>query len=158
LFATPGEGTEGAADPPRRAPQADASAPALAACDLRAAVRDLVELEITAETTAAEANAATRRLTALGSSTLGVVRYSGLHPWERHPDGDELLHALEGAVDIAILGDEGPVLATVRAGSIFVCPRGLWHRPIPRPAVTLLFATPGATTEVSFAEDPRSGA
>jgi len=158
LFATPGEGTEGSADPPRRLPQADASAPALAACDLRAAVRDLVELKITPETTAAEADAAVRPLTKLGQCTLGVVRYSGLHPWERHPDGDELLHVLDGAVDLTILGDEGPVHATLPAGSIFVCPRGLWHRPLPRPAATLLFATPGATTEASFAEDPRRDA
>jgi quercetin dioxygenase-like cupin family protein len=157
LFATPGAGTEhsGADDPRGQRRGRRSSAPALLAHDLHAVLRDLPELRITAETTDEEAHAAMRPLTTLGPCTLGVVRYSGLHPWERHPGGDELLHALAGAVDITVLTDDGPRQTTLRAGSIFVCPRGLWHRPIPRPAVTLLFGTPAATTEVSFADDPR---
>jgi hypothetical protein len=42
----------------------------------------------------------------------------------------------------------------VGAGSIFVVPQGLWHRPVARAAATLLSATP-KPTEVSCAEDPR---
>lgn len=168
LFATPGAGTEhsSAADPRRRGrrlsprrgragARARRGQPALVAHDLRAALHGLPELTITAKTTAAEADAAVRTLTALGPCTLGVMRFSGRSPWERHPDGDELLHALEGAVDVTVLTDEGAVQTTVRAGSVFVCPRGLWHRQRPRPAVTMLFGTPSATTEVSFADDPR---
>lgn len=166
LFATPGEGMEHSADPRRegrdRVPEADAfgtgrgaGAAALVAHDLGAATRGLVPLSITAATTAEEAEAAVRRITSLDGSVVGVMRFSGLTPWERHPDGDEMLHPLEGDVEVTVLTDDGPARVNVRAGSIFVCPRGLWHRQLPRRAVTELFATPAETTEVSWADDPR---
>src|SRR5207247_361399 len=99
--------------------------------------------------------AAVRLLASLNRCTLGVTRYSGRTPWERHPDGDELLHPLEGEVDVTVLTDGGPAHVTVRAGSVFVCPRGLWHRQLARPAVTMFFGPPEKTTEISWAEDPR---
>lgn len=75
---------------------------------------------------------------------------------ERHPDGDELLQVLEGEVDVTVLTEEGePVRATVAAGSVFVVPRGLWHRQLAQSAAALLFATPAETTQHSWAEDPR---
>lgn len=167
LFATPGEGTEAseAEEPPRRnrgrrsAPRGSRTgrrpAPALVAHDLDSALRGLPELPITSSTTAADVDASARNLARLGPCTLGVMRFSGLTPWERHPDGDELLHPLAGAIDVTVLTDDGPVHRRVEAGSVFVCPRGLWHRQRPQPAVTLLYGTPSETTEVSFAEDPR---
>ena len=161
LFATPGEGTEHSdAKEPRRAGRGRAGAgrrrPALVAHDLRAALSGLPELAIASSTTAEEAAAAVRPIASLDQCTLGVMRYSGLTPWERHPDGDELLHPLEGEVDVTLLTDSGPTHVTVRAGSVFVCPRGLWHRQLPRPAVTMFFGTPTENEEVSWAEDPRS--
>ena len=81
--------------------------------------------------------------------------YSGLTPWERHPDGDELLHTLEGEVEVTLLRDGGPTKTRVRAGSMFVVPRGLWHRQIARAAVMQWGATPGRT-EHSTAKDPRA--
>jgi Mannose-6-phosphate isomerase len=87
--------------------------------------------------------------------TLGVVRFSGETPWERHPDGDELLYILDGEISVTILTDGGPVRATVSAGSIFVVPRDLWHRQLAQTGATLLFATPTEKTENSWAEDPR---
>ncbi len=160
LFATPGEGTEHSdAKEPRRTGRSRASspeAPALVAHDLRAALSGLPELAIASSTTAEEAAAAVRPIASLDQCTLGVMRYSGLTPWERHPDGDELLHPLEGEVDVTLLTDSGPTHVTVRAGSVFVCPRGLWHRQLPRPAVTMFFGTPTENEEVSWAEDPRS--
>ena len=159
LFATPGEGTEHSdAQEPRRTGRSRASGPearALVAHDLRAALSGLPELAIASSTTAEEAAAAVRPIASLDQCTLGVMRYSGLTPWERHPDGDELLHPLEGEVDVTLLTDSGPTHVTVRAGSIFVCPRGLWHRQLPRPAVTMFFGTPTENEEVSWAEDPR---
>jgi quercetin dioxygenase-like cupin family protein len=123
--------------------------------DVRAALDDLPELAITSRTTEEDAAVAMRTLTPFNQCTLGAVRFSGQTPWERHPDGDELLHVLEGEVEVTILTDGGPVHATVRAGSVFIVPRGLWHRQLARLAVALLFATPTETTESSWAEDPR---
>lgn len=160
FFATPGEGTIGsdAAVPP--AAHHAAARPGkveLVAHDLQRALSGLPELAISADTTAEEADAATRSITALGPCTLGVMRYSGRTPWERHPDGDELLHVLEGAVDVTILTDDGSRQVSLDAGSVFVCPKGLWHRQLPRPLVTMLYGTPTRNGEASFADDPRVG-
>ena len=117
--------------------------PQIAAHDLRDAVKGLPQLEL-------------RRLGALDRATIGVFRFTGQAPWERHPDGDELLHVLEGDVDLTVLTDDGPRQVPIGAGEVFVCPRGLWHRQRSKTGATILFATPTATSEASWAEDPRS--
>src|SRR5215510_12113947 len=122
--------------------------------NLRAALSGLPTLTITSRTTAEEADAAVREFGSLNQCTLSLMRYSGQPPWERHPKGDELLHVLEGEIDVTVLSEEGPMQVPVRAGSVFVVPRGLWHRPVARSGVTLFSATP-RPTEVSFATDPR---
>jgi quercetin dioxygenase-like cupin family protein len=75
-------------------------------------------------------------------------------PWERHPDGDELVHVFEGELDVILLPPQGRVEVTVPAGSVFIVPRGVWHRSRPRGVVSMLFATPTKNGEFSFAEDP----
>lgn len=166
LSLTPGEGTinSTAADPRtdqtiagRRHDLADAPPPtSTIACDLPAALRDLRTVAITRDTTEAEANAAVREIGRLEDRLLGVMRFSGTTPWERHPDGDEFLHVLDGEVAVTVLTDDGPVDVAVPAGSVFVCPRGLWHRQTPKVAATVFFATPTATSEASWADDPRN--
>lgn len=137
---------------------ADVAQPQLIAHDVAAALTDLGELNVVPGTTEAEAFAAVRELAAFNQCMLGLTRFSGRSPWERHPDGDEFLHVLEGEVDFTILTDERPVQLTVCAGSVFVCPRGLWHRQYSRSGATLLFATAPKGSEISWAEDPRSEA
>ena len=156
LFATPGEGIEHApADDPRLG-DTRADVPPLPAHHLPTLLSDLPSVAISAKTTRAEADAAVRTLTWLDDKHLvGVMRFSGLTPWERHPDGDELLHALDSAIDVTVLADDGPVVVHVPSGGVFVCPRGLWHRQLPRDTVTELFLTPAKTSQVSFADDPR---
>jgi PhnB protein len=165
LYMTPGEGTENsrAKDPRGNAPGKRARAtgkrgtlPRLDAHDLRAALREVPHLTITESTTGEEADAAVRTVAKLDQLTFGVMSYSGLTPWERHPDGDELLYALDGEVEVTVLTDDGPVRETIRKGSAFVCPRGLWHRQLARKSVSMLYGTATETSEVSFAEDPRS--
>jgi mannose-6-phosphate isomerase-like protein (cupin superfamily) len=123
--------------------------------DIRAALKDLPLLTITASTTEQDAMAAERKLASLNQGIVGLVRYLGQPPWERHPGGDEMLHILEGEVDLTILTDGGSVHEVARAGSVCVVPRGLWHRTLAREAVTLLYMTPAEGNEHSFAEDPR---
>jgi quercetin dioxygenase-like cupin family protein len=97
--------------------------------------------------------AAVRVLGSLNQCTLGVTCFSGLTPWERHPDGDELLYVVRGAVEVTVLSDERSVSVHVPAGSVFVVPRNLWHRQHAADRTSLLFAT--GATDVSWAEDPR---
>ena len=99
--------------------------------------------------------AAFPRLASFNDGAVYVGRFAGETPWERHPGADELLHVLEGATDITVLTAAGAIRTRVTAGSAFVVPRGLWHRQLALPSVTLLTATPDAS-EVSFADDPRT--
>jgi quercetin dioxygenase-like cupin family protein len=159
LSATPSGTRVSDADDPRAGmdPASESSGdepPALEARNVRAVLGGLPELRIGAGTTAADADAAFGLLARLDRCDVHVGRFYGQSPWERHANGDELLHVLEGEVDLTVLTDTGPVHRTLRAGSIFVCPRGLWHRQLARDGVTGIFATP-KPTDVSFADDPR---
>jgi PhnB protein len=123
--------------------------------DLRAALREVPHLNITSDTTGEDADAAVRNVAKIGNLTLGVMSYTGLTPWERHPDGDELLLALDGEVEVTTLTDDGPVTRNLRAGETFVCPQGLWHRQFAEKSVSMLYGTPIDTSEISMADDPR---
>jgi quercetin dioxygenase-like cupin family protein len=112
----------------------------------------LGELRISAETTEADASEAIRALGEFNGCTLGLVRFSGETPWERHAE-DELLHIIEGEVEVTILGAGTRVNGTARAGQALVVPRNCWHRQHARVTTTLLFVT--GTTDTSTAEDPR---
>ncbi len=162
LYLTPSN-TEGsrARDPRPKAdrvakrPVRKSTAAKLQEHDLRAALREVPHLTITDETTGADADAAVNRVAKIGNLTLGVMSYSGQTPWERHPDGDELLLALDGEVEVTALTDEGPVTRKLRAGEVFVCPQGLWHRQFAEKSVSMLYGTPIEHGAVSFADDPR---
>jgi mannose-6-phosphate isomerase-like protein (cupin superfamily) len=94
------------------------------------------------------------RLLPFNQCTIGVAREWPPH-WEMHPAGDELLHVLEGEVEVELLRKSGRRRrTTVRAGSFVVVPRGLWHRPIQRRPVVMLYVTPGEGTEATFEAEP----
>ena len=122
---------------------------------LQAALREVPHLNITEQTTGADAHAAVRNVAMLGNLTLGVMSYTGLTPWERHPGGDELLLALDGELEVTVLTDDGPVTRKLRAGEAFVCRQGLWHRQLAEKSVSMLYGTPIEHGEVSTADDPR---
>jgi len=122
--------------------------------DVMTELKDVPTLLVTRDTTEAEATAAVRAIGTFDSCLLGVTRFSGLSPWELHPDADELLYVVEGAVEVTVLVDEGPIVTAVPAGSVFVVPRGRWHRQHAGEHAGLLFAT--GATDISWADDPRS--
>ncbi len=83
-------------------------------------------------------------------------RFPGRSPWERHVDGDELFHVLDGEVEVTLLGEDDSTWVTLPEGSIFVIPSGTWHRADARSVVTLLTLRATDHGPVSFAEDPGS--
>jgi uncharacterized cupin superfamily protein len=114
----------------------------MAAHNLKAALEGLADLEF-------------KQIARFNKGSIGIFKTAaGTSPWERHPDDDEYLHVLEGEVDITVLADHGPARTTVAAGSVFIVPRGLWHRHTIKDRLVELFVTPGET-EHSTAEDPR---
>jgi PhnB protein len=162
LYLTPRRTEGSAAKDPRpkndrvaRRPVRRSTAAKLQEHDLRAALREVPHLNITADTTGGDADAAVRNVAKVGNLTLGVMSYTGQTPWERHPDGDELLLALDGEVEVTTLTDDGPVTRKLRAGEAFVCPRGFWHRQFAEKSVSMLYGTPIDTSEISVADDPR---
>jgi PhnB protein len=162
LYLTPRRTEGSSAKDPRpkservaRRPVRGSTAAKLQEHDLRAALREVPHLNITADTTGEDADAAVRHVAKIGNLTLGVMSYTGQTPWERHPDGDELLLALDGELDITTLTDDGAVTRKLRAGEAFVCPRGLWHRQFAEKSVSMLYGTPIDTSEISVADDPR---
>ncbi|MCC5903762.1 MAG: cupin domain-containing protein [Halomonas sp.] len=125
------------------------------AFDLRAALSTIGKLEISENTTAEEAGAAMKALSNFNQCMMGLVNFSGCTPWERHPD-DELLHILEGEVDVKLLlVDGGEQRVTLHAGSVFIVPANLWHNQYSRSGTKLLFVTSQEGNEESTAEDPR---
>jgi quercetin dioxygenase-like cupin family protein len=164
LFVTPWKGSEHSneEDPrPRRGRPSTKQAAAKvgtgtapAAHDLRGVLRGLKPLAISSSTTEEQADAAFSGLGSLNQCGLYLGSFSGMSPWECHDAGDELLHVLDGEVDITVLTEGGPFRTTSRSGSVFVCPRGLWHRQYSANGATVLSATP-QPTRISFAADPR---
>ena len=69
------------------------------------------------------------------------------HAGERHPDGDELLHLIEGNATVLIEWPEGEERIALAAGDSCIVPRGLWHRVLFDAPIRLLFATPGPNKE-----------
>ena len=80
----------------------------------------------------------------------------GPSPWEMHPDCDELLHVIDGEIDVEVLPMNGAEAswANVKGGAFLVVPRGCWHRQYIRTKSTEFYLTPGQTLH-SQAEDPR---
>ena len=106
------------------------------------------------ETTAEEAEAAFATLAAFREGGVFAGRFEGESPWERHRQGDELVHILAGETTLTILTGDGPQVLEMKAGMLTVVPQGCWHRFNAPDGVTVLTATP-QPTDHSTAEDPR---
>jgi mannose-6-phosphate isomerase-like protein (cupin superfamily) len=66
--------------------------------------------------------------------------------WEMHPEQDELLYLLKGAIDLFLRpdlesGDDESVLH-IRHGEACVVPKGIWHRQEVVDPCSILFLTP----------------
>ncbi len=106
------------------------------------------------ETPADEAAEAFATLAAFRDGGVFAGSFEGESAWERHPNGDELVHILSGETTLTILADDGPRVLTMKAGMLAVVPRGCWHRFHAPDGVTVLTVTP-QPTDHSTADDPR---
>ncbi len=79
----------------------------------------------------------------------------GPSPWEMHPDCEELLHVIEGEIEIEILPGEGPSSShIVSSGSFLIVPQGHWHRQTMTKRTKEFYLTPGQSLH-SGNQDPR---
>jgi mannose-6-phosphate isomerase-like protein (cupin superfamily) len=109
----------------------------------------------TRHTSEADAQAAFATLAPFRGGGIFAGSFSGESPWERHVNGDELVHILDGATTVTIIIDNEPRVFEMSAGMLVVVPQGCWHRFQSRDGVTVLTMTP-QPTEHTAKEDPRS--
>ena len=87
--------------------------------------------------------------------SFGTCDITGRNPgWEMHPDTDEFFYIIDGVAEITLLEEDGPHHHVARAGTSFVVPKGIWHKPEAPNGAKFIFYTPGESLQ-SDAEDPR---
>ena len=94
-------------------------------------------------------------LLGFNDNTVGACHISGVSPvWEMHPDTDEIFYILDGGFEITLLTASDTEHHQLEAGTMFVVPKGIWHKPAAPNGAKFIFHTPGTSLH-SEAEDPR---
>lgn len=77
--------------------------------------------------------------------TIGAPELTGdaPHDGEMHPDGDELLFLVSGAVSVRLELPDGVRTVELGAGDAVVIPQGTWHKVTLREPGQLVHITPG---------------
>ena len=89
------------------------------------------------------------------NTSFGACSVRGVSPgWEMHPDTDEFFYVIEGEVEMTLLDDSGPHHHVSPAGTSFVVPKGIWHKPGAPKGAKFIYHTPGQSM-TSEKEDPR---
>ena len=68
-----------------------------------------------------------------------VVKFKGEYPFHKHDTTDDFFYVLEGEM---VMDIEGEASKTVRAGELFVVPKGVVHRPRADAEVKVLLIEP----------------
>ena len=74
-----------------------------------------------------------------------IAHTRGEHVWHVHSDTDEFFLVLDGQFDIA-LRDPDERTVTLRAGDVFVVPKGVEHKPSSPGGAILMFEPTGTPT------------
>src|SRR5882762_86736 len=82
-----------------------------------------------------------RTIAQLNDSDVMVVKVKGEFVWHKHDDTDDFFLVLKGELDIQMRDRT----ITLRAGELFVVPKGVEHRPVARDEVHLLLIEPTGT-------------
>jgi mannose-6-phosphate isomerase-like protein (cupin superfamily) len=83
-----------------------------------------------------------------GGRLVMVSRYTDdWDTWEMHPAGDELVYALDGAVDVILDEEQGERVVELRGRAGCVVPRGVWHRGVVHVPGDVLHITRGEGTK-----------
>jgi mannose-6-phosphate isomerase-like protein (cupin superfamily) len=89
----------------------------------------------------------------LAGRLVGIFRYDAdWNSWEMHPEGDEIVVLLSGAVDLVLDAPGGERTVELRDRAAAVVPRGVWHTANVIAPAEALHITRGAGT----AHRPRS--
>jgi mannose-6-phosphate isomerase-like protein (cupin superfamily) len=72
-----------------------------------------------------------------------IITGDAPHNGELHPDGDEVLYLISGAVTVKLELPEGDAVVDLGAGDAVVVPQGVWHKITMREPGQLVHITPG---------------
>jgi mannose-6-phosphate isomerase-like protein (cupin superfamily) len=127
--------------------------------DLNAEFAKLTMLEgRTPTSTAAERQEAISRLVPYRDGAIFAAKFSGKGAWERHPQGDEIVHVVEGATTLHLITPEGREALALTAGMLVVVPQNAWHQFEAPDGVLLMTATPQPTEHLEQDVDDPKGA
>jgi mannose-6-phosphate isomerase-like protein (cupin superfamily) len=126
--------------------------------DLNDEFARLVMLEgRTPTTTAAARGEAISRLLPYRDGAIFAAKFSGKGAWERHPQGDEIVHIVEGETTLHLITAEGRQSLALKAGMLVVVPRNAWHQFEAPNGVSLMTTTPQPTENLEVdVDDPRT--
>lgn len=82
-----------------------------------------------------------------------LAKVAGEHVWHVHENTDEFFLVLDGTLDIALREDAGERVVTLPRGSVFVVPRGTFHKPSSVDGASLLLFEPTGTLTVGDKHD-----
>jgi mannose-6-phosphate isomerase-like protein (cupin superfamily) len=126
--------------------------------DLTAELAKLTMLpDRTPQTTGAERRGSSQRLAEYRDGAIFTTKFAGNGGWERHRNGEEIVHILDGETTVHLMTESGPETLELRAGMIAIVPQGAWHRFTTANGVTLMTVTPQPTDHPQVhVEDPRT--
>ena len=126
--------------------------------DLNAELAKLKMLrERTPQTTRAERQGSSAQLTPYRDGAIFTTKFAGEGAWERHRNGEEIVHILDGDTTVHLMTDSGSETVELHAGMIAIVPQGAWHRFSSPGGVTLMTVTPQPTDHPPVhVEDPRT--
>ncbi len=94
-----------------------------------------------------------RIITYLNDYDIRLARFHGEHVWHVHLDTDEFFLVLDGEIDIALREQAGERNVTLPRGSVFVVPRGTFHKPSSKEGAAVLLVEPTGTLSVGDRHD-----
>jgi quercetin dioxygenase-like cupin family protein len=130
----------------------------VAVVDLKAELGRLTMLKGRTPTTSDEAReGAFASLAPYRDGGMFAGKFAGTSAWERHPQGDEVVHILDGAATLHLMTEEGRQSVALQDGMIVIVPRNMWHQFEAPDGVCVMTTTPQPTQHLSVdVEDPRT--
>lgn len=124
------------------------------AVNIASVLKDLPVLRgRTPDTGEEEAGPSFATLADMGDGGVFAGTFYGESAWERHNNGDELVHILDGHTRLTIIEGSEDTVLELSGGMMTVVPQGCWHRFQAPDGVTVMTVTPQPTDHT--ATDPR---
>ena len=77
-----------------------------------------------------------------------LARFAGEHVWHVHEETDEFFLVLDGEIHIGLREADGERTVVLPRGSVFVVPRGTFHKPSSKEGAVVLLVEPTGTLSV----------